>query len=54
MNATQFICRAQPVCRCTGADSCDCAHNPETDLCTDCGEPTEEIDVATGEAVVRG
>lgn len=47
----QWICRAQPHCRCTGAkDECDCFHNPKTHLCIDCGEPMEEIDFETGEA----
>jgi len=48
---TQFICRAQPVCRCSGDDACDCARNPETNLCVDCFEPMEEIETKSGEPV---
>lgn len=47
---TQFVCRAQPHCLCTGTDGCDCDRNPATNLCGDCGQPMEEIDFETGEA----
>jgi hypothetical protein len=49
--STQFVCRAQPHCRCSGEDACDCARNPQTNLCVDCFEPMEEVEFATGEVV---